>query len=108
MAKYQVNLTVTLINSKLIDDDTLRKGMKLRKNGVPAFNVGAIVAALREQLSDYQQSVRRSNGGNLSITLPVKVEGNFLTKSDTNAKQRSPAKKTDEEKRAALKADLGL
>lgn len=108
--KLQINVQATMINSSLVSDKDFAKAMKLQKNEGVAFDVQAlgqqIASALAERLP---QVAKRSKGGNLTVAIPLKIEGNCLTKVDLSAaSSKSTVKKTDDEKRASLLKDLGL
>lgn len=108
--KFQVNVQATMINSALVSDKDLGRAMKLAKNEGVAFDVQALGAAIAKELAKrLPQAVRRSKGDNLTVAIPLKVEANLLTKVDLSAPQvKGASKKTDEEKRQSLLADLGL
>ena len=107
--KFQINVQATMINSNLVSDSDLRRILKLGKNEGVAFNVSALGQAIAEQLAArLVQVARRSKGENLTVAIPLKVEGNFLAKVDLSQAATTTAKRTDEEKRSALLTDLGL
>jgi len=107
--KFQINRQVTAINSSRVTDKDLAKAMHLGKNEAVGLDVEAIVEQVRAALSGKGAvACRRSASQNLTVSIPMKVEGSYLAKVDLSAPKATKAKQTDEEKRQALLSDLGL
>lgn len=108
--KFQVNITITATNSRHVSDEDIKTALKLAKNEGVAIDVESVLRTVAASLKGKgAMACRRSKeAGNLTVSLPVKVEGKHLTKIDLSAPAKTVSKKTDEEKALELRKELGL
>lgn len=107
--KFQINLACTVVNSSLISDGDLASAFRLEKNEFVAVDVEKLGKAIAEELMGrIPQATRRSKGGNLTISIPLKLESSLLTKVNLREADKPIHRMTEAEKRSRLLKDLGL
>lgn len=107
--KFQINLACTVVNSSLVSDGDLASAFKLEKNESVAVDVQALGQAIAQELvGRIPQATRRSKGGNLTVSIPLKLDSNLLTKVNLRESDKPTHRMTESEKRSRLLKDLGL
>lgn len=109
MAKFQINCTITLSSSKGISDQEFQSSLDLGSNEGVGFDVAAMAKAITEALEAAGvMAAHRSQAGNMTVSLPIKVEGSGMVKKTSLVGKKVGGKMTDEEKKARLLQELGI
>lgn len=107
--KFQINLACTVVNSSLVSDGDLASAFHLEKNESVALDVQKLGQAIAEELAGrIPQATRRSKSGNLTVSIPLKLESSLLTKVNLRESDKPSHRLSEAEKRSRLLKDLGL
>ena len=113
MPKFQINMSVTLLEPKkakvkqTITDQEWKEVLGLEDDETVGFDVRAIAAEILKALESRDSApTHRSANGNLTVSIPLKVEGKFIKKTALVEKKVAQPSNTKEKLLSELKAEL--
>ncbi|MFX1501978.1 MAG: hypothetical protein ACFFDH_13525 [Promethearchaeota archaeon] len=93
----------------MVSDEDFNNAFRLEKNEATAIDVAKLGQLIAEELAGrIPQATRRSKSGNLTISIPLKLDGSLLTKVNLHESDKPVHRMSEAEKRSRLLKDLGL